>query len=128
MLVLSSPIHPDRLWGPASLQCNVCQGSFPRVKSTTHLHLVPRFRMSGAIPLPPLDLYGLQRENFTLYYASGVSVAVFYTKKSTTSWTVWTWYITFQNAKKYFSLKPVRLLCIWSFKLIYRNYLAWVHY
>jgi hypothetical protein len=55
----SSALHPDRLWGPLSLLSNGFQGPFPwgqsgwGVKLTTHLHLVPRSRIRGAIPPLP---------------------------------------------------------------------------
>jgi hypothetical protein len=55
----SSPLHPDKLWGPPSLLSNGYHGFFPCGKSglgmklTTHLHLVPRSRMHGAIPPLP---------------------------------------------------------------------------
>jgi hypothetical protein len=51
----SSLRRPKRLWGPP-IQC--VPGMLPRkwsdrgVKQTTHLHLVPRSRISGAIPPP----------------------------------------------------------------------------
>jgi hypothetical protein len=35
------------------------------VTLTTHLHLVPRLRISGAVPpLPPVSLHGVDRNNF----------------------------------------------------------------
>jgi len=56
----SSPPHSDRLWSPYSLLSRgyrrfFLQGLSGRgVKLTTHLHLVPRSRMCGALsPLPP---------------------------------------------------------------------------
>ena len=56
---LSSPKRPYRLWGQPASYYN-CTGVHSRGKSdrgvmTTHLHLVPRLRMSGAIPV--LQLY-----------------------------------------------------------------------
>jgi hypothetical protein len=36
------------------------------VKMTTHLHLAPRSRVSGAIPLLPLYLHDVDRRNLTL--------------------------------------------------------------
>ena len=58
----NSPKRPDRLWGPPSLLFNGYRGSFPKggggcsgwgLNFTTHLHIFPRFRMTGAIPLLP---------------------------------------------------------------------------
>jgi len=75
----SPPPRPDRLWGPYSFLSKGYQGLFPwgysrrGVKLTTHLHLVPRSRMRGAIrPLPQYALWrGAQlknrRDNFTFY-------------------------------------------------------------
>jgi hypothetical protein len=40
---------------------------------TTHLHLVPRLRMSGAIPLHRLRLHDMQGHN---YFSHDVEVAV----------------------------------------------------
>jgi hypothetical protein len=74
----SSPLRPDRLRGPPNLLCNGYQGLFPLeqsgrgVKLTTHLHLVARSIMRGAIP--PLPQYAFMawysvkkkhRDNFT---------------------------------------------------------------
>jgi hypothetical protein len=62
---LSSPPHPDRLWGPPSLLTNGYQGSFLWLKrpesEADHSHLVPRPRTRGAIapPPPPIRLHGL---------------------------------------------------------------------
>jgi hypothetical protein len=53
-----SPKCPDRLWGPPSFLFIGCRGLLFRVEATRrrvdHLHLVPRSRMSGSIPLLPL--------------------------------------------------------------------------
>jgi hypothetical protein len=55
----SSPPPPERLWIPSSLLSNGYRGLFPcgqsgrGVKLTTHLRLVPRSRMRGAIHLLP---------------------------------------------------------------------------
>jgi hypothetical protein len=39
-----------------------------RVILTTHLHLAPRLRKSGTIPLlPPVYLHNVERENFTFF-------------------------------------------------------------
>jgi hypothetical protein len=55
--------RPDRLWGPLSLQSNGYRGLFLRelsgwdVKLTTHLQLVPRWRVREPTnPLPPYAL------------------------------------------------------------------------
>ena len=39
------------------------------MKFTTHLNIVPRLRMSGAVPL----LHGVDRESFTFHYCVCVS-------------------------------------------------------
>jgi hypothetical protein len=49
----SSPSRPDRLWGPPGLLFSGYRRLFPRVKLTTHPHLVPRLRMCGAMPPLP---------------------------------------------------------------------------
>jgi hypothetical protein len=56
--IFSSPLRPDRLWGPSSLLASYGR-LFPRgysgqaMKLTTHLPLVPRSRKRGSInPLP----------------------------------------------------------------------------
>jgi len=50
----SSTSRPDLLWGPISLLSNSYRGWSGRgVNLTTHLHLVPRSRMHGAIPPLP---------------------------------------------------------------------------
>jgi len=57
---LSSPKHPDWLRDPSSLLDNWYHGLFHRgysnqgMKLTTHFSLIPRLRLSGAIPLLPL--------------------------------------------------------------------------
>jgi hypothetical protein len=49
--LFSTPVRPDRLWGPFSFLYNGCREICPRgpggrgVKLTTHLHLMPRSRM-----------------------------------------------------------------------------------
>jgi hypothetical protein len=58
----SSPKRPDRLWGPPSLLFNAYRDSFARiwrqgVMLTTHLHLPPRLRESGARPLHLLNVF-----------------------------------------------------------------------
>jgi hypothetical protein len=51
---LSLPLHPNQLWSPTSLLSNGYQVFFPwGMKLTTDLHLVPRLRMHGVIPLLP---------------------------------------------------------------------------
>jgi hypothetical protein len=77
---------PERLWGPPTLLSNEYQGLLPcwssgrGVKLTTHLHLVPRSRMRGAIP--PLLHYVFmawclvkRRDNFTFILLLFVPVA-----------------------------------------------------
>jgi len=57
----SSPSRPKRFWGPPRLLSNGYQGLFTRgwsgrgAKLTTHLHLLPRSKISGTIP--PLPQY-----------------------------------------------------------------------
>ena len=41
---------------------------------TTHLHLLPRLRMTGAVPPPPLYFHGVHGDNFILYTFSFVSL------------------------------------------------------
>jgi hypothetical protein len=54
--IFSSPLHPDQLWGPPSLLSYGYQGALSLgvkqlgTKLATHLHLVLRSRMLGAIP------------------------------------------------------------------------------
>jgi hypothetical protein len=56
-----SPNRRDLLWGPTSLLFSGYRAFFPwdkaagNVRRTTHLHLVPRLRMDGAVPPLPLD-------------------------------------------------------------------------
>jgi len=55
-----SPKHPDLFWGPHGPLFNGYQGSFLDIKQpgqTTHLHLIPRLRMGGAIPLFSLYVF-----------------------------------------------------------------------
>jgi hypothetical protein len=59
----SSPPRPDQLWGPPSGR---------GMKLTTHLLLVPRSRMRGALPLPSKHVFMAwcsvkHRDNFTVY-------------------------------------------------------------
>jgi hypothetical protein len=79
----SSPPHRDRLWGPPSLLSNGYQGLLPwGVKLTTHLYLVPKSRMRGAItPLPNTPSRRgarLKNTGITLPYkrSHGLSVAI----------------------------------------------------
>jgi hypothetical protein len=69
----SSPKRPDGFFGPPNLLLNEYGGSFPRqsdrgVKLTTHLHLVPGVGISTAIPLSPIHLLGVSRDNFTFTF------------------------------------------------------------
>jgi hypothetical protein len=55
----SSPPRPDRLWGPTDLLSNGYRRLFHRewsswgVNLTTHIHLMPRLSIHGAIPPLP---------------------------------------------------------------------------
>jgi len=57
--IFSSTPRPDRLWDPPTLLSSGYQWLFPwgysgrGVKLITHLHLVSKSRMHGAIPLLP---------------------------------------------------------------------------
>jgi len=51
---ISSPLHPDQLWGTSSLLLRGYQGLSGQVmKLTFHLHLVSRLWMCWAIPPLP---------------------------------------------------------------------------
>jgi len=50
---LSTPKRPDRPWSPHSLLSEVPAYSGWGVKLITHLYIVPRLRMHGAIPPLP---------------------------------------------------------------------------
>jgi hypothetical protein len=57
-----SPPCPDRLCGPPALLSSACSGQFPRGpgrEADTHLHLMPRLKMRGAIPPLPIRLHGI---------------------------------------------------------------------
>jgi hypothetical protein len=74
----SSPPRPDRLWDPPSLLSNGYQGLFPwGMKLTTHVHLMPKSIMRGAIlSLPQYNSMAWcsmkikHRDNFTLRFFS----------------------------------------------------------
>jgi len=48
----SSPGHPHQFWCPPNVPISGCQSSWS-ARMPTHLHLVPRLRMSTAIPSRP---------------------------------------------------------------------------
>jgi hypothetical protein len=50
-----SPPCPERLWSPPTSYPMGIRGSYTGGKAVTHLHLVSRSRMCGAIPPPPLQ-------------------------------------------------------------------------
>jgi hypothetical protein len=60
---ISSSERPDRVWGPTQPLIQCASGVFPEgysgwiLKFTTHLHLMPGVRMSGAILLVPLHAF-----------------------------------------------------------------------
>jgi hypothetical protein len=84
--ILSSPLRPNRLWGPPNLLSNGYRRLFPRglsgrgVKLTTHLQLVPRSRKCGPIhPLPhTLSWRSAQlvkhRDNFAFFFSYTLAV------------------------------------------------------
>jgi len=58
----STPTRPVRLWGPRSSLFSGYRGASPGAKRlgvnlTTDFHLVPRLKVSGAIPLLPLSSF-----------------------------------------------------------------------
>jgi hypothetical protein len=62
---------PDRLWGPASPLFNECRGlslGKSTVMLTPQLHLLPRLRLSGAIPPHHLDSGYVTFSNLTAPY------------------------------------------------------------
>ena len=78
----TSPKHPDRLWGtPTSYSTGTGvlsrKSSSRGVKLTPHLHLGPRFRISGAIYLSPQCLNVVYRENFTFTVRPNYSTSSF---------------------------------------------------
>jgi hypothetical protein len=63
-IFLSSSPRPDRLWGPPSFYSVGTGELSPRVKGRsmkviTHLHLIHRLRLCGAIPPLPQCLHGV---------------------------------------------------------------------
>jgi hypothetical protein len=90
----SLPPRPDRLWHPPSLLSNGYQTLLSRVKRqrdrgvklTTHLHLVPKLRMRGAIPLlHPLRLHCMELSSaqglYLHHFFYGVNWLQFWTKQ-----------------------------------------------
>jgi hypothetical protein len=68
---LLQPLETDSAV-PQSFLLNGNLDSLPRssgrcVELSIHLHLLPRLRISGAIPLSPIRLHGVDRENFTSF-------------------------------------------------------------
>jgi len=65
--LISPPGHPDWLWGPPSLPSVDTQVLSPGVMHSTHLHLMLRLRMEGAIPsFSPHAFIGCIREKSNL--------------------------------------------------------------
>jgi hypothetical protein len=70
----SFPKSIDRLWNPSRRLFNGNKWHFfsghggQEVKLTTHLYLVPRLKMSGAIPTFSQMLHGVRRVNIAFTY------------------------------------------------------------
>jgi hypothetical protein len=73
--------RPDRRWGPHSILFSWYRGSFlgysgRGVRLITHSHLVPRLRMSRAIPLLPLYAFMARTGRTLPFTKSIVTVAI----------------------------------------------------
>jgi len=79
--------RPDRLWSPHTLVFNGYEGSFQGVsglglKLAPHLHLMPKLRINGVIPLlSPIRPHCMDWNNFTSDRPNHKLVAQFYRKR-----------------------------------------------
>jgi hypothetical protein len=102
------PIQPPIQWVLGALSLGV---KWPGMKLTTHLHIVPRSRMCGAIPPFPQYVFLAwclvkHRDNFTFIYS----------KAQTSSWMKVLWSLGLLNSYLFadYSISVDGKLCLFS--------------
>lgn len=92
--VFYSPKRPESLWCPQSFLFNRYKGSFPGVnwpgRGIYHLHLVPRYIMSGSIA--PLILYPFMSWTAKMLRAPFISTWELHCKNTCTTHSIFTPY------------------------------------